>query len=198
MRPGITVVTPTIPPRRDLLAQAVDSVRAQVLQPVEMVIETDLEHTGAPATRQRGLERVATDWVAFLDDDDWFMPQHLDHLMQHAVETQADYVYSWFETAPPGSDPFPVTHFTQPYDPASPVATTITVLVRTELALGVGFKPHDDANDRWPGEDWRFQMGCQAAGAHITHLVEKTWYWRHWGFGQPGVPGNTSGLGTRW
>lgn len=194
----ITVVIPTIAPRKDLLEQALASVRAQTLQPAAVVVEEDTTHAGAPATRHAGLMRATTPWVTFLDDDDLMMPQHLEHLLAHALETGADYVYSWFETLPLGCDPFPPTHFTEPYDPANPVATTITVMVKTELAQAVGFS---DANRRptETGEDWLFQMGCQERGARISHLAERTWYWRHWGYSTPATQvGNTSGLGTRW
>jgi hypothetical protein len=194
---AITVVTPTIAPRAALLAMAAESVYVQDLSAFEHIIEEDRAHVGAPLTRHAGLMRVDTAWTAFLDDDDLLMPQHLEHLYAHAVETGADYVYSWFQTLPDGCDPFPSTHFTEPYDPANPVATTITVLVRTELAQEVGFS-NDNQNPRESGEDWAFQMGCQAAGGKISHLVERTWYWRHWGVGSPERQGNTSGLGSRW
>lgn len=196
----ITVVTPTIAPRGDVLGDAINSVRAQTLQPAEHLIVTDNDHDGAPATRHTGLMVVATPWVAFLDDDDLLMPHHLEALSRCAVETGADYVFSWFHTLPLGCDPFPETHFTAPWDPAEPRQTTITTLVRTELAQAVGFlgDPAGPTGDGMAGgEDWYFTLGCNRLGK-IVHLVERTWYWRHWGYGQPGRPGNTSGQGSRW
>src|SRR3546814_18596793 len=41
----------------------------------------------------RALEAVRTPWVAFLDDDDQFLPHHLQRLSQALTETQADVVY---------------------------------------------------------------------------------------------------------
>ena len=196
----ITVVIPSIPVRRDVLAVAVDSVRNQTAGPTTLSIEMDVDHTGAARTRQAGLERVTTPWVAFLDDDDWFMPHHLEHLWDYAMDAEVDYAFSWFETSPPGCDPFPLTHFTEPWNPAEPRQTTITTLVRTELAQEVGFVTAPDDGEiagQRAGEDWHFTLRCNELGK-IGHLVERTWYWRHWGFGQPGVPGNTSGLGYRW
>lgn len=188
---AITVVIPTIPPRAPLLARALRSVTEQLRQPSEIIVVFDHDREGAAATRQRGLRRVKTPWVAFLDDDDEMMPIHLDHLLRHAIDTEADFVYSWFETIPHGRDPFPPSHFTQPFNPADPIETTITTLVRTPLAQAVGFKPHQEANVDWPGEDRRFTIGCLELGANIQHLVEKTWYWHHDSM-------NTSGLPTRW
>lgn len=195
----ITVVIPTIPPRSDLLAQAVDSVRMQTQLPTAVIIEQDLHHEGAGVTRTRALQRVTTPWVAFLDDDDLFMPQHLERLWEHKACTDCDYAYSWFETLPAGGDPFPPTHFTEPWDPAAPRQTTVTTLVRRQLAQEVGFlgDPRETNDGMRAGEDWWFTLECNRLGV-ISHLAEKTWYWRHWGFGQRGVPGNTSGLGSRW
>lgn len=196
----ITVVIPSIPPREDLLRTAVASVQAQWRVPAEVFIELDTAHAGAAATRDSGLRRVTTPWVAFLDDDDWFLPQHLGSLWVFAQDTGVDYAYSWFETHPAGSDPFPATHFTEPWNPEEPRQTTVTTLVRTELAQEVGFvtAPEDGlvAGQR-AGEDWHFTLECNRLGK-IGHLVERTWVWRHWGYGQPGIPGNTSGLGSRW
>ena len=73
-------------------------------------------------------------------------------------------------------------------------------MVRTELAQEVGFLWTDDGSEvagQRAGEDWRFTVECNRLGK-ISHLVDKTWFWRHHGFGQPGVAGNTSGMGTRW
>jgi hypothetical protein len=195
----ITVVIPTIPPRGQVLQEALFSVKQQVLRSHEVLVEMDTAHAGAAITRQRGLERVTTPWVAFLDDDDMFMPQHLNNLWRHARETGADYVYSWFETMPVGCDPFPVTHFTAPWDPAAPRQTTITTLVKTSLAQEVGFlgESEDTQDGMRSGEDWGFTLGCNKLGT-ISHLVERTWFWRHWGQGSPGMSGNTSGLGSRW
>lgn len=197
----ITVVIPSIPPRKFLLDLATRSVKHQKLQPQDVIIQLDENHEGAAVTRQRGLDRVETEWVAFLDDDDEFGSLHLKRLMEHAQETDADYVFSWFWTIPLGCDPFPGTHFTDPWDRGNPRQTTVTTMVKTELAKSVGFLNKISADmspeGQRAGEDWDFTLGCNALGV-ISHLPERTWYWRHHGFGMKGVPGNTSGMGTRW
>jgi glycosyltransferase involved in cell wall biosynthesis len=185
----ITVVTPTIPPRTRFLLRAVDSVSRQIRPATAHAIAVDVNKEGAAATRQRALEMVTTPWVAFLDDDDWFFPTHLDHLLEHARGTGADFVYSWFEMVG-GKDPFPTTHFTNPFNPEDPIETTITTLVRTELAKHVGFQKLDRGEHN-SGEDRFFTLGCLAAGAKIEHLVERTWFWAHHG-------ANTSGLPSKW
>lgn len=198
MKPGITVAIPSIPPRGHLLARAVASVASQTLPAAGLAIAIDSLRQGAGATRQRALDMVDTQWVAFLDDDDEFMPQHLETLWNAAHAHNADYVYSWFETSPPGCDPFPARpHYLDPWDDAAPRQTTVTTLVRTELAKQVGFASFTETGElidgqRW-GEDWSFTLGCLALGAKIHHVVAKTWYWH---MDNPG--GNTSGRPDRW
>lgn len=188
----ITVCIPSIPSRTLLLHRAVESVLAQTHPAAAVSIARDLHREGGAATRQRALEAVRTPWVAFLDDDDEMMPEHLEKLFRHAQETNADYVYSWFETVPNGRDPFPPNHFTDPFNPSNPIETTITILVRTEIANRAGgFQPHFEANEEWPGEDRRFTLACIELGANIQHLPERTWYWHH-------DSNNTSGLASRW
>jgi glycosyltransferase involved in cell wall biosynthesis len=189
MTPGITVAIPSIPPRRKMLQEAVRSVTLQTLPAAAISVAVDVDRQGAPATRQRALDAVQTEWVAFLDDDDMFMREHLEKLYGHAQETGADFVYSWF-VVPGGTDPFPSTHYTNPFDPLDPIETTITVLVRTGIAKQVGFQALNRGHGQNTGEDRFFTLGCMEAGAMVSHLVDKTWWWRHHG-------GNTSGLTTK-
>lgn len=189
MYPGITVVIPSIPPRHLMLAQAVRSVMAQTMPAAAISVAIDVNREGAPATRQRALDAVNTDWVAFLDDDDWFNPDHLELLYKHAMDTGADFVYSWFNVVG-GTDPFPSTHYTEPFDPQNPIETTITTLVRTGLAKEAGFQALDRGQIN-TGEDRYFTLKCLDLGANIQHLVAKTWAWRH-------HSQNTSGLSTKW
>lgn len=189
---GITVVTPTIPPRGACLMEAIGSAWLNSLKPNGFSIALDVDGEGAAATRNRALMSVrAADspWVAFLDDDDQMMTDHLAKLKRHADETGADFVYSWFY-ADGFKDPFPATHFTNQFDPANPIETTITTLVRTELAQEVGFQPLPERKFN-SGEDFNFVLGCVKAGAKISHLAERTWVYRHHGF-------NTSGLASNW
>jgi len=196
----VTVVIPSIPPRARLLRRAVFTVLNQTHPAAGISIALDLHREGAGPTRQRALDGVTTPWVAFLDDDDEFMPLHLELLLDHAKQTGADYAYSWFKVVRPDGviiedDPvFPPGHYLNPWDDANPRQTTVTTLVRTELAQQVRFIPPDGEDtidgQRW-GEDWQFTLGCLAHGAKISHLVAKTWLWHHDSF-------NTSGRPDRW
>jgi glycosyltransferase involved in cell wall biosynthesis len=189
-RADITVVMPSIPPRVEtLLPRAVDSVKAQTLQPAGGIsCALDVDHAGAARTRQRALDAVRTRWVAFLDDDDTWYPHHLQTLTDLAEQRRALFVWSWFD----GNDPFPM-HRGRQMTQADPHHTTMTVMVATDLAKEAGFADHQDANEVWPGEDWRFILRClELAGEHqFAHTPEITWTYQVHG-------GNTSGLGTRW
>jgi len=186
MRRDVTVVIPTIQPRYGMLMRAVESVSTKMQQPTALNVSWDTDRRGAAVTRQAGLDRVQTHWTAFLDDDDWWYPEHLGILLNLAEETGADYLWSWFS----GNDPFP-THRGRQMDVNDPHHTTMNVVVKTELARAVGFRPHPDANEIWPGEDWNFLLGCIAQGAQFAHTPLITWHYSVHG-------GNTSGLPSRW
>ena len=186
----LTVATPTIPPRAHLLDRAMASVRAQTLPVHRVSVAVDTQHIGAAGTRAEALAGVDTAWTLFLDDDDEFLSTHVAELVAHAEETDADFVYSWFDTVPYGGDPFPRWFMTEPWDPALPRHTTITVMVRTELAKDAGFDLRASTPE-FANEDWAFILECNRLGK-ISHLCDrKTWLWHH-------DSGNTSGLPTRW
>lgn len=176
--PVVTVVVPYHPARakNGMLARAAASVRAQTV-PHQLLTVEDAERQGAAATRQRGLNQVTTEWTAFLDSDDELDPGHLAGLLTCAADAGADYVYPWFRVRG-GRDPFPM-FFGQPWDNLHPHSTTITILVRTELAQAIGF-------DNVPGEDFAFTKACVVAGAKIVHLPVRSWTWVHHGANSSG------------
>lgn len=207
VRPTISVIIPAHPARvrNGMLARALESVHAQTLLPDAIHIAVDNNREGAAATRQRALEAASTDFVATLDSDDLFLPRHLEWLLKHQQQTEADFVYSWFKIMQQFSDGttrileddpiFPVGHYLNPFNPDDPVETTITVLVRTDLAKKVGYAELDRGQVN-SGEDRRFTLGCMEQGAKISHLVRKSWLWsHHWIDGE--TMGNTSGLPSR-
>lgn len=229
--PGITVVIPTIPVRSAMFSRALDSVACAIgrLRPgvlAHVRAELDLKREGAAATRHRGLMSVDTEWVAFLDDDDTMDPGHLNALYEAAQEHGADYLWSRFRIGLPGGrtqdGPAPLGAGTfEQWNDAQPAQTTVTTMVRTELAKDIGgffAKPGPDdvafpvktnitigglvtaiveqaatgqVDGQRAGEDWRFTLACRAAGGVFRHVPEVTWTWNHHG-------ANTSGLPDRW
>lgn len=189
----ITVVIPTHPARlrNGMTKRAVGSVFGQTQPATAIIVENDIFKKGAPFTRNEGLKKVTTDWVAFLDSDDQLKSYHLNALAIGAEESGADYVFSWYDPIGFGRDP--LGHFGKQWDSENPTQTTITTLVRTELAQSVGFyTPPADAtiNGERYGEDFQFTMGCHAAGGKIHHVAMRTWLWNCHGMNTSGLPTN--------
>ena len=188
----ITVVVPVHPPRlHSTLDRALRSVWEQTLLPDAVVVTADQGHWGAAKTRNRGLELVDTEWVAFLDSDDALMPNHLSELARHQRETGADLVFPHF-TVVNGFDPW-AEYEGRPFHPEE-LATfnriPVTVLARTALLRDAGgFQPLGPPDN--PCDDWGAWRALVAAGGTISRLNVRTWYW-HW------HPGNTSGRGDAW
>jgi glycosyltransferase involved in cell wall biosynthesis len=183
----ITVVIPTIPPRAEQVGRAIESVWAQTLQPKAVEIVLDSERRGPAATRNRALERVDTEWVAFLDDDDELYPNHLRLLARCARLTDSDVVYPGYD-----SDDDQVNCFGLPFDATLLERRNfipVTVLARTEMVLAAGgFKPHPDESGD-PCEDWGLWLSMLDIGAKFTHLPVRTWRWN---------TGGTRGHTDRW
>lgn len=197
IRLPITVVTPSIPGRGNMLTRAVQSVRDQtVLSTGGMEIELDLNRTGAAATRNRALANVTTPWVAFLDDDDEFMADHLRVLWDFAQMWDLDVVYPGCEVmTPDGLLPHDQHadewgRFGKPFSHeilAQRSCIPVTCLARTELAQAARFgAPQGSIYD-----DWGFYLRMVSRGARIEHIPVRTWIWHHHG-------ANTSGQPDRW
>lgn len=189
-KPRVTAIIAAHPARlrSGLLSRALQSVLSQTLVPAAVSVAVDLEGEGAPATRQRALEAVQTEWTAVLDSDDVWMPFHLESVVNHALETGADFVYSGHETIPAGRSPLPYTHFTKPWNPEDPIETTVTVLVRTAIAKQVGYHALD-RGEMNTGEDFNFLLGCRDLGAMISCYPHKTWFYDIRGQNTSGMPG---------
>lgn len=187
----ITVVVPTHPARlrNGMTKRAVGSVFMQSLPASGLIVEVDKYREGAAVTRNRGLQKVTTEWVAFLDSDDQLKVNHLETLVHGAQATGADYLYTWYEPIGFFRDPLP--HFGKVFDPANPTQTTITTLVKTELAQEVGFRdvePGRLIDGQRYGEDFQFTVECIAKGAKIVHIPQRTWLWNAHGLNTSGLP----------
>ena len=187
----ITVVIPTIPGREDMLSRAVRSVERQDLPPYDVIVEPDTQREGPAGVRNRALDKVETQWVAFLDDDDEMHPEHLLTLARLQSDTGADVVWPWF-TVQGGRDPFPM-HRGRQWDPEDPHQIPITVMARHAAVMDVGgFRtmpvgPKDRLGNRC-GEDWQMWLDLSAAGYLFAHTPEQTWTWHHGAHNTSGLP----------
>lgn len=188
LRPGITVLIACHPARlsNGLAVETFSSVARQSLQPDTVILVNDLERAGAGRTRQKLLRMVETEWLAWVDSDDVLLPSHLEKLYNHAQETGAVFVNSWFY-APHD----PLGHYGKPLDPCNPHHTTITFMVKTELAQEVGFR-ESLTDGPFSEEDWGHISGiaalCCARGLKMSHLATRSWRWRQEGQNSSGKP----------
>jgi hypothetical protein len=186
----VTVVIPAHPARlhNGMLDRALASVYKQTLLPQAISVAIDTAGEGAAVNRQRALDGVKTNWIAFLDSDDELLPNHLQALTDVAKALDAVFVYSWFE---PVGMADPLGHFGIPFDPLTPHHTTMTVLVRTDVAKEVGFTAAA-AGSPFGNEDWLFILGvCEIAvdrGLKMIHLAERTWRYHGHGLNTCGMP----------
>ncbi len=191
----VDVIIPTHPARgytanpHTLLGRAFASVQAQTVQPFEVIIACDLNGDGAGPTRQRALNEAGSEFVSFLDSDDWWYPNHLETHWRLLRESGADVAYSWFG----GNRPFPEsTHRGKVFDPAAPHHITMTLTVRTSLAKAAGFgvKP---LHMEWAGEDWIFIVRLCEMGARFVGTAEETWHYAVHGANTSGLPNRGDG-----
>lgn len=196
----IGVLVTTIPPRAKLLQRATESVFAQTLRSTQLYVQLDADRSGAAVNKTRGLAHMSTEWTAFLDDDDYFLPTHLEELSQHA--DGYDVVYC----APLVIDAFgnkiPLLkewgNFGQDFDPnylRKQSYIGMFSMVRTELAKEVGgFNQSGDLEY----DDWAFFLAMLDAGARFKHVPIQTYVWTHVpNIGNTGL-GNTSGKADQW
>jgi glycosyltransferase involved in cell wall biosynthesis len=178
--------------RRDLLHRALDSVSAQTVQPAQVVVvldgadpqlEQELNERSAPKVhvlvidpprgpahaRNTGVATLETTYVAFLDDDDEWLPRKLER--QLALLEHGDLSYTrvlaqgpgravvWPRRAP-GSEP-PSEYLFDRRRPWSGAGLLLnsTIAARTELAARVRF----DESLR-QHEDWDWALRAVEAG----------------------------------
>lgn len=206
-RMSVAVAIPTIPGREAMLERALASVRAQRRRPDQVVVERDSLRTGADQARNRALERVTTDVVAWLDDDDEMKPNHLMACMRVMEQSRErpDLVYP-APVVRGGEDPTAVSVQGQWVAPWGVRFGSeqeahlrrfgsfipMTHVVRADLVRVVGgFRPGNEVTTegvgrRYRGEDEDYLVRLLDAGARFEHLNARTWVWNVHG-------GNTAG-----
>lgn len=171
----VTAITAALPSRFHLLAECMESVLDQTV-PVD-------EHLVAVDYARRGTARVVTglalaarnEWVATVEDDDVWYPNHVQELTRAQVDTGADIVYSYCDVT--GRDWTPNSPFDadrlrrENFIPA-------TALIRRQLVADLGGWRDGTAHGY---EDWDFWLRALAAGARFHCHPVKTWRYRFHG-----------------
>lgn len=168
----ITVITPSLPSRGAMLADAMRSVAHQTLRPAVHMIAVDYAGFGPAAVRNDLLEGVLTPWVAFLDDDDILDPDHLEVLATTVDLNTVDVVISHCRF---NGDTIPDKYCNRPYDRDAlreHGIFPITVLARRKAILAAG----GFGGERY--EDWSMFNRMADNGCRFHVIPRVTWTYR--------------------
>jgi hypothetical protein len=192
----VTVLTVTIPGRETaMLGENIASVYAQTLPVTRQLICAHL-CTDGPAMVQYVqaknllLRAVQTEWVAVLNDDDYWLPQHVELLMGEA--RAADVIYSWEtgRTRPridANVNDWPRERLTRQLEEANLIDGNAMIRTRMLRRVGgfpadwVGDTPHNgghyqDSPARF--EDHELWRRIHAAGGQFRCVPVETWHYR--------------------
>jgi len=109
----VSIIIPTHN-RPDKLRRALESIARQTYQNLEAVVVNDggqdigyivknyafarlvnhRRNQGLPAARNTGIKNSAGVFIAYLDDDDWYYPQHIEDCIECATGVPAGFVYT--------------------------------------------------------------------------------------------------------
>lgn len=164
-----------------MLAEAVGSVRAQTLAPLEHIIVDDGSHSvteldgvtvlhidraGPGPARNAAIQAARGDAIALLDDDDVWHPHHLATVWPVMQDTGADVVYAdcVVENRQDGYG-FDVVDFDGELLMRQNFICLPATLVRTASVRSVGGFP-----DEPRGQDWSLWKTMHAAGMRFVHV----------------------------
>lgn len=174
----VAVCVTSLPERRTLLAEALESVADQTLAPADVVVGVDPYRLGEVGNMNRLLRATDSEWVAFLHDDDLWLPTHLEEASQHfgtadVIVSRVTTVGRPQHTLEPQHDNFNDLRWTNWFPPSA-------VVVRREV-FGEWCEP--SARFRWV--DWANWNRLLDAGARFVHTNEPTLLYRFgdWGNG---------------
>lgn len=169
----IAVITPTLASRSILLDECKASVKEQTWYgEILHAVGEDLTGVGAATMRNNIVRNLdpSFEWLAFLDDDDKFHPNHLAMLVE--ASTNADIVYSDCE-----AEGFVKTWQTRDFDYTAVKESNyipVTCLMRRSIFEKIG----GFDLKHYPGEDqWTF-LNAALAGARFKYVPQVTWTYR--------------------
>jgi glycosyltransferase involved in cell wall biosynthesis len=155
-----------------MLAEASLSVLAQTVPPVAHLVGIDAFGQGPSVIRNHLLRSVATEWVAFLDDDDLLDENHLEVLLEHGNRADADVVIPYCRFS---DQDIPPKYCNREYDREAlrqHGIFPITVLARTDAIRLAGYF----GSERY--EDWALWNRMADMGAFFMVVPEVTWTYR--------------------
>jgi glycosyltransferase involved in cell wall biosynthesis len=171
--PLVDVITPTIPKRAALLAEARESVARQTFRDIGHLVSVDEYHLGAGALRNAIIARSDAPWLAFLDDDDLLDSQWVEWHLEAATASGADMIHAPCRY-PPRSERRPaIAAFNLDRMKREGNYIPMTALVRRSAfnAAG-GFTPGILC------EDYALWLAMHATGARFEYLPRVCWTYR--------------------
>lgn len=172
----IAVLITSLPERRTLLCEALESVADQTLPPDDVVVGVDPYRLGEVKNMNRLIGATDCDWLAFLHDDDLWLPNHLSVAAEH-MDT-ADVIVSRVTTVgrpqhtlEPQHDNFADLERTNWFPPSA-------VVVRRDV-FGEWCDPERQPPRDWV--DWANWRRLLRSGARMVHTNEPTLLYRFMG-----------------
>ena len=196
MAAPITVLTTTIPGRERMLVENMESVYRQSVPVARQIIDAHHpdETLGEPMVqyskaKNRMLPGVKTQWVAVLNDDDFWLPNHVEQIAPHLKDADVIYTFESGNTRPRVN----INEWTR-----EQLIRQITFgniidgnsAIRTSLLRKVGGFPTDWVGRYPPGqgghyrdspaifEDQELWLKLLAAGARFRCVPEITYHYR--------------------
>lgn len=217
----VSVVIPTLN-RPAMLLRALDSVANQAFPPQEVIVVVDgpddeiaklvqrahpsvrllqmKTRSGAAVARNVGVQNARGAWIAFLDDDDEWLPRKLELQLGAALRSSFRYpiVFSrLIVKTPRGKFLMPrrgpgrqqsvdeYLYCRKSLRPGEVFFYTSNLLVPRELFSQVEFRP---GQRKWNDVDWLLRAG-QVAGAGLEFLPEPLSVWNTEDYSRPTITG---------
>ena len=163
----ITLVTVSLPERRKLLSEMLESVAAQTVAPAGHIILID-EGPQVPKLA-RALKMVDTEYLCQVDDDDIIYPNHIQTLENNLG---ADVVWTWCDVTGRSWNP------NQGYEPGklqnqNYIPSNYAGRVSKMREVG-GYQPHAKGDF----EDWNLLRRLEMGGASFLNIPVVTWNYR--------------------
>lgn len=166
MKTTVSVLTPTILERAELLAECIASVDAQTFDDYEHLVGVDEDREGCAVTMNRLARKAQGEWLLPLADDDMVLPGALEALLHHA-DSLDTIVYSpplvtgnedrwWFFQSPP----------------AIPSFALISATLWEQLGGYNEQLKREEDRDLW--------TRALAADARFVRVDRPTWVYRQW------------------
>lgn len=221
LNPTVSVVIPTINRPAELL-RALDSVSKQTYSPLEVIVVVDgpdektlsalasrhdsirtlqlSARRGVSAARNFGVKNAAGSWIAFLDDDDEWLPKKLERQVEAALRSSLKYpiVFSRVivntpkgKFVMPRRNPDPrervdeYLYCRKSLRPGEVFLQTSNVLVARKLLTHAEFR---SGLRKWNDIDWFLRAG-QVAGAGLEFLPEPLSIWNTEDYSRPTISG---------